>query len=414
MNEEQGSVRFGRTAKLAASFALVLVIGFAGGIAVGASSSSRVFSALSLFDGLSATPDQSVNLGDFWKAWNVLNERFVDAHASSTKPTGEERVWGAIQGLAGAYGDPYTVFMPPEEAKLFHDDITGNFEGVGMELGSGVGGILTVIAPLKGTPADQAGILSGDEIIAIDDRPTDGMTPEEAVKLIRGPKGTTVTFRMLRAGEPRTIPVVRAVIDVPTIETALKDSVFTVSFYSFTANSSDKFKEAIDEFRNSGTNKLIIDLRGNPGGYLDSAVTIASMFLPKGAVIVTEDYKGHKENLVHRSLGLGGIPENTRTVILINKGSASASEILGGALQDADAATLIGTNSFGKGSVQELIDLGGGSLKMTIARWLTPSGRSISDGGLTPDLSVERTEEDYKANKDPQMERAVEFLKSGI
>lgn len=411
--EFDNGAKFRRTAKLAASFALVLVIGFMGGLAASASGTTKVFSNIPLFGGLSAEPDESVDISDFWRAWNVLNERFVETHASSTMPTAQERVWGAIQGLAASYGDPYTVYMPPEEAKLFHDDITGNFEGVGMELGSGPEGVLTVIAPLKGTPADKAGILSGDQIVMIDEKPTDGVTPEEAVKLIRGPKGTTVTFRILRGGEAKTISVVRDVINVPTIETKLENGIFTISFYSFTANSADLFRNALKEFRNSGSTKLIVDLRGNPGGYLDAAVDIAGSWLSKGTAVVTEDYKGNKENVVHRSLGQGGVPEGTKTVILINKGSASASEILGGALQDAGAATLIGTKSFGKGSVQELIDLGGGSLKVTIARWLTPNGTSISDGGLTPDIFVDMTEEDFKAGKDPQKDRAVEFLNTG-
>ena len=403
-----------KTAKLAAAFALVLVIGFAGGITAGAAGTSRVFS-VPLFGGLSAEPDESADLSDFWRAWNVLNAKFVPTTASSTGATARERILGAIGGLADSYGDPYTVFLQPEEAKMFQDDISGNFEGVGMEIGPGKDGNLTVIAPLKGTPAEQAGIRSGDTIIAINDTPTDGMTTDEAVKIIRGPKGTEVSFRILREGEVLDIKVVRAVIDVPTIETKYDQAtgVFTLSFYSFTANSSSKFAQALSEFRATGSDKLIIDLRGNPGGYLDSAVAIASRFLPKGVEVVTEDYKGNRENIVHRSSGSGGVGENVNIVVLINQGSASASEILAGALQDADRATLIGEHSFGKGSVQELIDLGGGALKVTVARWLTPSGRSISDGGLKPDIEIERTAEDYQEGRDPQMDRAVEFLRTG-
>lgn len=399
-----------RTTKLAAAFAIVLALGFAGGLSAGAAGGTRVFSNVSLFGGLSATPDDSADLSDFWRAWNALDDRFVASSASSTKPTAEEKMWGAIQGLAASYGDPYTVYMPPEEAKVFQDDISGNFEGVGMELGVGKNGILTVIAPLKGTPAERAGMRSGDEIYAIDDKPTDGMTTDEAVKLIRGPKGTPVVFRVLRDGESKEIRVVRDVIDVPTIETRAEDGIFTISFYSFTGNSAQKFAEALETFRGTGYTKLIIDLRGNPGGYLDAAVSIASRWLPKGTVIVTEDYKGNRENVVHRSLGTGGVPPGTKTVILIDAGSASASEILAGALQDEGAATLVGTHSFGKGSVQELIDLGEGSLKVTVARWLTPSGRSISDGGLAPDVEVERTREDAEAGRDPQMDRAISIL----
>lgn len=410
MEDDQKQIAFTRTMKLGAAFAIVLALGFAGGLSAGAAGGTRVFSNVSLFGGLSAIPDDSADLADFWRAWNVLESRFVGSSASSTKPNADEKMWGAIQGLAAAYGDPYTVYMPPEEAKVFQDDISGNFEGVGMELGVGKNGILTVIAPLKGTPAERSGMRSGDEIYAIDDVPTDGMTTDEAVKLIRGPKGTPVVFRVLRDGESIDIRVVRDVIDVPTIETKAENGVFTISFYSFTGNSAQKFAEALEVFRGTGYTKLIIDLRGNPGGYLDSAVSIASRFLPKGTVIVTEDYKGNRENIVHRSLGTGGVPPGTKTVILIDAGSASASEILAGALQDEGAATLVGTHSFGKGSVQELIDLGEGALKVTVARWMTPSGRSISDGGLAPDVAVERTREDAEAGRDPQMDKAVSIL----
>jgi len=403
---------FMKTAKLAVAFALVLVVGFMGGISAGAAGTAKVFNA-SLFGGISAAPDESADLSDFWKAWNTLNAKFVPTTASSTDPSAKEKLWGAIEGLAGSYGDPYTIFLPPEEAKMFQDDISGNFEGVGMELGMGKEGQLTVIAPLKNTPAERAGIRTGDVIIAINGQPTDGMTTDQAVKLIRGPKGTEVSFRMFRAGEVIEIKVVRAVIDVPTINTKFENGIFTISFYSFTANSAQKFTEALSEFRNTGSDKIIIDLRGNPGGYLDSAVAIASRFLPKGTEVVTEDYKGKRENIVHRSKGTGGVPEGTRVVVLINQGSASASEILAGALQDAGRATLIGAHSFGKGSVQELVEIGGGALKVTVARWLTPSGRSISDGGLKPDVEVERTLEDFDAGRDPQMDRAIEFLKTG-
>lgn len=410
MEDDQKQIAFTRTMKLGAAFAIVLALGFAGGLSAGAAGGTRVFSNVSLFGGLSAIPDDSADLSDFWRAWNVLDSRFVGSSASSTKPNADEKMWGAIQGLAAAYGDPYTVYMPPEEAKVFQDDISGNFEGVGMELGVGKNGILTVIAPLKGTPAERSGMRSGDEIYAIDDVPTDGMTTDEAVKLIRGPKGTPVVFRVLRDGESIDIRVVRDVIDVPTIETKAENGVFTISFYSFTGNSAQKFAEALEVFRGTGYTKLIIDLRGNPGGYLDSAVSIASRFLPKGTVIVTEDYKGNRENIVHRSLGTGGVPPGTKTVVLIDAGSASASEILAGALQDEGAATLVGTHSFGKGSVQELIDLGEGALKVTVARWMTPSGRSISDGGLAPDVAVERTREDAEAGLDPQMDKAISIL----
>lgn len=409
----QRSPSFMRISTLGIVVVLMLGIGFATGISVGSAQTTRIFGNLPLFgDRLDATPDTDADLTTFWKAWNALNSRFVETHATGTPPTAEQKIWGAIQGLAASYNDPYTVFMPPSEAKQFQDDIRGDFEGVGMEIAV-KDGTLTVIAPLKGTPAERAGLRAGDKILAINEQATDGMTSDAAVKIIRGPKGTTVTFMILRDGVPSEIPVVRDTIQVPTIETESVDGVFVISFYSFTANSSQLFGRALAEFRASGSNKLIIDLRSNPGGYLDSAVSVASYFLPRGAAVVTEDYKGKQENVVHRSRGLEGLPAGTSVVLLIDQGSASASEILAGALQDAGVATLIGMSSFGKGSVQELVEINGGALKVTVARWLTPAGQSISEGGLTPDIEVKYSSEDRDAERDPQKDRAIRYLISG-
>lgn len=406
---------FTNIARIGGALALVLVLGFAGGLRVGAEGGSGALKNIPFIGAsLDATPDQSADLADFWRAWNVLNGRFVQTHASSTLPDTKEKLYGAIAGLTASFGDPYTVFMPPEQSKLFNESISGEFGGVGMEIGI-KDKVLTVIAPLKGTPAEKAGIRSGDVIVSIDGTSTDGMSSDEAVKRIRGKKGTTVTFGLFRDGKVEDVPVVRDTIAVPTIEQSFDSAsgVYTIAIYEFTAPSASLFDKALAEFRKSGSNKLIIDVRGDPGGYLDAAVAIGSHFLPDGATIVTEDYKGKQENVVHRSRGTGGVPSNLKIAVLMDQGSASASEILAGALQDGGVATLIGTRSFGKGSVQELVTIGGGSLKVTVARWLTPSGRSISDGGLTPDIKVERTQEDFLAGKDPQKQRAIEFLTTG-
>jgi len=396
--------------------ALVAVVAFGAGMFTAGHANANVLSNVPLLgDGLDATPDPSVDFTDFWKAWNALDANYVQTHASTTIPTTQEKLWGAIKGLTDSYGDPYTVFMPPEEAKVFADNIAGNFEGVGMEIGTDKNGILAVIAPLKDTPADKAGMKSGDEIISIDGKSTDGMSSDEAVKVIRGPKGTTVTFVVLRAGKTITIPVVRDTIQVPEIDYSLdaKTNVYTIALYEFSGNSADLFDKAFAAFRASGSKKLIIDLRGNPGGYLDAAVDIASHFLPEGTVVVTEDFKGKQENIVHRSSGTDDVPPGTNVVILIDQGSASASEILSGALHDNKAATLIGTRSFGKGSVQQLIDIDNASLKVTVARWLTPAGVNISDGGITPDIKADRTADDFAAGKDPQRDRALQFFATG-
>ena len=411
------SARTSRRLRAGAIFAIVLVLGFVGGLVVGAEGNgSKVLSNIPLVgDGLDSTPDPSLDFSDFWKVYNVLQSRFVQTHASSTPATAQSEMYAAIQGLVTAYGDPYTVFFPPEQAKMFQDDISGNFSGVGMEIGVNDQDVLTVIAPLKGTPADKAGIKTGDLILGIDGTSTEGMSTDEAVKLIRGPKGSTVTFTLDRAGETKTVKVVRDTIEVPNIDYSYdaKTGVYTIALYEFTANSAEQFDMAFRDFQKSGSTKLIIDLRGNPGGYLDAAVSMASHFLPKDATVVTEDYEGHQQNIVHKSSGSGGLPAGTKVAILINQGSASASEIFSGALQDNHAATLIGTRSFGKGSVQELVSVGKASLKVTVARWLTPSGRSISDGGLTPDIKVDMIQKDADAGMDPQKARAVQFLTTG-
>lgn len=416
-NAPAAASAFKRTVRLGVAFALVLVLGFIGGFSVSVASGSggALANVPFLGDGLDATPATDANLADFWKVWNELDERFVETHASSTLPDSKDKVWGAIQGLAASYGDPYTVFFPPEEAKSFAEEVTGNFGGVGAEIGKTKDNILTVVSPLKDSPAEKAGLRAGDLIIAIDGKSTDGLAVDEAVRKIRGPKGTPVKFTIVRDGKPQDISIVRDTIQVPTIANSYdaKSGVYYIALYQFTESSGAQFNKAFKEFKASGATKLIVDVRGNPGGYLDQATYIAGFFLPKGATVVTEDYKGKQENVVHRSPGQGGLPQGATVAVLMDQGSASASEILAGALQDTKHATLIGTRSFGKGSVQELVDVDGGSLKITVARWLTPNGRSISDGGLTPDIKVERTQEDYTAGRDPQKERAVQFLTTG-
>ncbi len=402
--------------KSAISFAFVAVISFMGGIAVsGNGGTAAVISHLPLIgDGLDATPDQSVDLANFWKAWNALRDDYVITHASSTIPTMKDLVFGAISGLATAYGDPYTVFMPPEEAKLFADTISGSFAGVGMEIAI-KNGVLTVVTPLKGTPAEAAGVKSGDQIIGIDGKSTDGLPVDVAVSKIRGPAGTIVDFSILRDGNPLEFKVTRAIIQVPETDDGIdeKSRVYHIALYGFTSNSADLFDQAFTRFKASGSKKLVIDLRGNPGGYLDASVDIASHFLPRGANVVTEDYGDKQKNVVHTSLGYNDLPANTKIVVLIDGGSASASEIFAGALKDHNVATLIGTRSFGKGSVQELLPLDGGSLKITIARWVTPEGTWIMNNGIEPDITVSYTKADATAKRDPQMLRAIQFLTTG-
>jgi carboxyl-terminal processing protease len=351
----------------------------------------------------------NADFAPFWEAWNILNEKSIFAATT----TDQKKVYGAIQGLAASYGDPYTTFFPPTEAEIFQSDISGDFEGVGMEIGKKED-ILTVIAPLKGSPAEKAGIRSGDKILKIDDKTTADMDTDEAVTHIRGKGGTTVKLTLFREGEkePLVISVVRAPIEIPTIETEKrKDGIFVIRLFSFTAKSPELFRGALREFVASKDDKLILDLRGNPGGYLDAAVDMASWFLPPGAVIVKEDFGDKGAGTIHRSRGYNIFNKNLKFVILVDGGSASASEILAGALSEHGVAKLVGDKTFGKGSVQELVPLTDNTfLKVTVARWLTPNGKSINENGLEPEFKVKVVTEDIEKKRDAQLEKAVWVL----
>jgi carboxyl-terminal processing protease len=383
------------------SSALLLVVGFFGG-ALFASKNAYVFA-----QGSSQAPE-NVDLAPFWRLWNELDARFVPADEEQAFTT-EEHIYGAMQGLAGSYGDPYTVYLPPVEAEQFAEDLAGNFEGVGMEIALR-DGILTVVAPLKGTPAYRAGIRPGDLILKIDGDPTDGLSVDEAVKKIRGPRGTAVNLTLFRDEEIVEIPVIRDVINIPTIDTEIVGDVFVIHLYNFSANAPNEFRAALREFGDSGLGNLVLDLRGNPGGYLEAAVDMASFFLPAGAIVVTEDFGGKRDPRHHRSYGYN-VFRGLDMVILIDRGSASASEILAGALSQHGVATLVGSKSFGKGSVQELVPItGDSSLKVTVAHWKTPDGTSISKNGLVPDEEV--TDKDIRDDIDEVLNKALEILQA--
>lgn len=354
----------------------------------------------------------NVDMQPFWKAFDILENRFVATTASSSIPTDKEKVYSAIEGLAASYGDPYTTFFPPKEARAFEDDVRGDFGGIGAEIGLRED-VLTVIAPLKNTPAERAGLKSGDVILKIDATPTMGMSVEDAIMLIRGPKGTKVVLTIKQNSAAKEVAIERDTINIPTINTKLReDGVFVISLYSFSANAPTLFRGALREFIDSGSDKLILDLRNNPGGYLNAAIDMASWFLPLGKAVVVEDAGAKVPQKVSRSQGYNIFTEKLKMVILINGGSASASEILAGALSEHNVAKLVGEKSFGKGSVQELIEITNDtSLKVTVGRWLTPKGLSISENGLIPTVKVEITKEDIKNKYDRQMEKAAEILK---
>ncbi|MDH5442162.1 MAG: S41 family peptidase [Candidatus Nomurabacteria bacterium] len=359
----------------------------------------------------SDTPDTLLaDFGPFWRAWGVLNAKFP---FEDTAPIEQARVWGAIKGLADAYGDPYTTFFDPQESERFESNISGEFGGVGMEVGSR-DGLITVISPLKDTPAYKAGIKAGDKIIQVDDTVVVDTPIDEVISFIRGEVGSDVKLTIVRDSqdEPLEITVTRAIINVPTIETELRDNgVFIISLYNFYAQSPEKFRDALAKFLESGSDKLIIDVRGNPGGFLEASVDIASWFLSEGKPIVREEFGGDEQEIVYRSKGYNVFNNNSKLVMLVDGGSASASEILAGALSEHGIATLVGATTFGKGSVQELVKITPEtSLKVTVAKWLTPDGNSISEGGIEPDYIVEFTDEDIENDIDTQLEKAVDIL----
>jgi len=350
-----------------------------------------------------------VDFSLFWETWQTIKEKYVDKAKLDT----QEMIYGAISGMVKSLNDPYTIFLKPEDTKRFIEDVKGSFEGVGMEVDVR-NGQLQVVAPLEGTPAQKAGIKPGDIIMKVNGTTTAEMSVDEAVNLIRGPKGTEVTLTIYREewGEARDIKIVRSVIDVPSNKLEIRDDgIAYLRIYHFSENAAYDFREAAIKILESNSQKIILDLRDNPGGYLEVAQDIAGWFLERGQVVTVEDFGEGKEQNKYLAEGNAKLVSYP-VVVLINKGSASGSEILAGALRDDRGVKLIGETSFGKGSVQELEKLrGGSSLKITIAKWLTPNGDLITGKGLEPDVKVELTTEDAVANRDPQLDKAIEILK---
>ena len=379
------------------------------GIAVGYINRPAVEKVVNVLHQESSKPAE-VDFSTFWTVWTKLETQYVD----KSKIDRQKLVDGAIAGMVKAIGDPYTVYFPPEDAKAFQQEIKGSFGGIGAEIGLRKG-IVTVVAPLKNSPAEHVGLKAGDKILKIGDRDTTDMSVEEAVKMIRGEKGTIVRLTIFRDGDTKTreFSVTRDTIVVPNITTEEKpNGIYVIQLAHFSENAASDFRKAVSEFMRSGKKKLVLDLRNNPGGYLESAVDIASWFLPAGDVVVSERWSDGREE-IYRSKGYKAL-ETTPVVILVNKGSASASEILAGALRDQRGIKLIGEKTFGKGSVQELENLPrNASLKITIAKWYTPSGKSINDNGLDPDITVTASATSTEAldEKDPVLDKALEILR---
>lgn len=348
-----------------------------------------------------------------WEAIKVLNEKYIE------KPADQQKIlYGAVKGAVDSVGDPYTTFLPPKELEDFHTQLKGSFSGIGAEVGKKDGNIV-IIAPLDDTPAKRAGILAGDIIVQVDGQSTQSWTVDQAVEKIRGKKGTQVTLNIYRSGKdkPFDVSIIRDTILIKSVKWEFKEvnvsgqkkTVAVINLNEFGDDTKALFDQAVNEALAKNISGIVLDLRNNPGGYLQTAVDLASNWVKEGDLIVSE---AHSDGNTQKYEGKGN-PRlaGIKTIILINSGSASASEILSGALHDHHLATLLGEKSFGKGSVQELVDLtGGGAVKVTIAKWITPGGVNLNHDGLKPDVEVKLTEEDIKALKDPQLDKALEEI----
>lgn len=358
------------------------------------------------------TPDSiSSDFSIFWQTWDKLKTEYVNGKDIKD----QDLVYGAIDGLTKSLNDPYTEFFTPKDYKTFKENIGGNFSGVGMEIGIR-NDQLVVIAPLKDSPAEKAGILAGDMILKIDDKATDGLNVSQAVQIIRGEAGTEVILNIFRKNwtKSKDFTITRASINIPTLDYEMKGDIVYVQLYNFDGNTDTVFYNAMkDALLDKQTKGMVLDLRNNPGGYLDVAVNMAGWFIPKGDVVVKEKYADGKVD-IFRANGNEAL-KNLPVIVLINGGSASASEILAGALRINRKIKLVGEKSFGKGSIQELQTLKDDSaIKVTVAKWLLPDDSAIDKVGLVPDITVALTENDINSGKDPQFDKALELIQKQL
>jgi len=349
--------------------------------------------------------NENIDFSLFWDVWDLLKKDYVD------KPVNEEELlYGALEGMVASLKDPYSVFLRPVISKEFTDELSGEFQGIGAEIGM-KNDRLTVISPLPNTPAEKSGLKAGDEIFAIDGEDTYGMYTDEAVSKIRGEKGTEVVLLISRADvdDLFEIKIIRDAIKFDSVRWEIRDDgVAYIRILHFNTDTKSKFAEAVKDIIKVNPSGIILDLRGNPGGFLDAAVEVASAWVEKGPVVV--EYYSDEKQSDHNAVGRARL-KNFKTVVLINGGSASGSEIVAGALQDYGKATLIGTTTFGKGSVQSLSEFNGGSsVKLTVAKWLTPNGNCISEKGIVPDIEIEFTAENVNNDIDPQMDEAIMII----
>lgn len=341
------------------------------------------------------------SLAPFAAVWKSLHDNFIGSIDD------KKLDYGAVAGMVHAAGDPYTTFFDPDQARQLKETLSGSFSGIGAEMGI-KNGLVVVIAPLEGSPAQKAGIKSEDIIVAVDKKNiTQDMSLDDVVQEIRGPKGQAVVLSIVHKGEtaPKDISIVRDDIAVPSAKVEIVNNIAHISLASFDNNTASQFAILAKQVQQQHVRGVVLDLRDNPGGYLDSAVQIASQFLTPGSVVVSE--RGKTET-THKASG-GGILKGMSVVVIINHGSASASEILAGALRDDISAPIVGDQSFGKGSVQEVLDMtDGSSLKVTIAKWYTPNGSSIDKEGIKPTVAIG---DDVNTKTDEQLEKAYSQIK---
>ncbi len=388
---------------------------FTGGLITGLSLpfGARGTSTFPLFSGGgtdaldAATPEDLRTLFEpFWQAWDLVNEQYV------SQPVDQAQLMrGAISGMLDSLGDPNTGYLDPDEYRRANAPLEGEYEGIGAWVDTS-GDYLTIISPMKGSPAEEAGLQSGDKVIAVDGEDMTGVDPSLVLRKVLGPEGTTVRLTLTREGveEPIEVSIVRKKISVPTLEGELREEgILYIQIYTFGEKTDEDLRALLREYRSSEPVGLILDLRNNPGGYLDTAIRVVSEFIDEG-IVMYEEY-GDGKRTTFRARG-NGLATEIPLVVLINEGSASASEITAGAIQDRGRGLLVGTKSFGKGTVQKWtpLDDDQGAVKITIARWLTPNEQEIHGVGLTPDVEIPFTEEDIQAERDPQLEKAVELL----
>jgi len=352
--------------------------------------------------------DKNIDLNLFWTVWDELEEKYVDLDSVDE----EQMVYGAIKGIVNSLDDSYTVFMTPEESEQFSASLEGTLEGIGAEL-TVEDGDLSVVSPLKSSPAEKSGLLPGDIIYMIEGELANEMTLFDAIMNIRGEKGTTVVLTILREGlsDPFDVSIVRDSIDIESVTVEeLDGDIMYISVNQFNDKTNDEFGKAVSEMILDEPDGIIIDLRFNGGGYLDIAVELLSYLLPSDTEAVTIKRRGQEDDVMDTN----GNPKllNVPLVVLVNGGSASASEILAGAIQDHKRGVVMGTQSFGKGTVQEVESFyDGSSMRITIAKWFTPDDRNINKVGLTPDIIVEIKDEDIDTEYDRQMEEAADYLR---